>query len=106
MRSFSSMTSPSFALVVQWAKWSGVISLERRRYVMCECGHAKSQHHNGKCDYEGYSCSCTGYKPQKKERRMDEICQVCGEVGADRRTLLMRYFYEIDEVSSKFKRRV
>ena len=30
--------------------------------TLCQCGHAKSQHHVTQCDYAGYSCNCTGYK--------------------------------------------
>lgn len=33
--------------------------------TLCRCGHAKSQHHNGTCDYRGHSCNCTGYRALK-----------------------------------------
>jgi len=32
----------------------------------------------------------------------DDVCMVCGAVGLDRRTLLMRYFYELSEVAPEF----
>src|SRR5262245_14278633 len=33
-----------------------------------------------------------------------ESCQICGEFGMDRRTLVIEYFYSIEEVSPKFTR--
>ena len=33
---------------------------------MCKCGHAKSQHSQGPCDYTGYSCTCDRYQPESK----------------------------------------
>ena len=38
------------------------------------------------------------------EERLDYTCQVCGDVGYDRRTLGLRYFYALEEVSPKLKR--
>jgi len=32
-----------------------------------------------------------------------ETCQVCGQEGEDRRTLKLRYFYELEEISEKFQ---
>lgn len=34
----------------------------------------------------------------------DEICAVCGESGSDRRTLKLRYFYDLAEISHKFSK--
>lgn len=34
--------------------------------TLCVCGHAKSQHPNGVCDYKGYACQCTGYQRRPK----------------------------------------
>lgn len=30
--------------------------------TLCECGHPKSAHPSGPCDYAGYSCACNRYK--------------------------------------------
>lgn len=33
---------------------------------MCRCGHAKSQHSQGPCDYRGHSCNCETYQSEGK----------------------------------------
>lgn len=41
--------------------------------TLCECGHAKSQHHylekaeRKVCDYAGHACDCKGYRRAKAE---------------------------------------
>ncbi len=48
---------------------------------MCKCGHSKGQHPEGKCDYTGYSCTCSGYKKLKHGEEMDKpkTCWTCGK---------------------------
>ncbi len=45
--------------------------------TLCQCGHARSQHHDGKCDYAGYACACSGYRRHKEKLPATERCGFC-----------------------------